>query len=53
MTLDEVKALAQLLSRIPVTQAEVLWVNAILHRLTAEAEAKEAAQRREESTTPR
>ena len=48
MTLDEVKALAQLLSRIPVTQAEVLWINALLSRLSAEAEAKEAAKGREE-----
>jgi len=48
MTLDEVKALSEIISRIPVTRAEVLWINALLSRLSAEAEAKEAAKGREE-----
>lgn len=34
MTKEEAQALAQILSRVPLTQAEALWLNALLARLT-------------------
>jgi hypothetical protein len=33
MTEDEIKALIQLLQRTPLTQAEALWVQALIERL--------------------
>jgi hypothetical protein len=36
ITEAEINALVQLLHRTPLTQAEALWVRALLDRLTAE-----------------
>ena len=50
MTEREINALAQLLARCPMTQAEALWVAALIERerLRARAEA-EVAQAREQA----
>ena len=40
MTEHEYKALIDILNRAPVSQAEALWLNALLARLAAEIKAK-------------
>jgi len=41
MTLAELNALVQLLQRIPVSQAEAMWLQSLMARLQAEIQAKE------------
>lgn len=44
MTEEEAAALAQILSRMPLTQAEVLWLHELLARLTPPAPMEPAEQ---------
>lgn len=38
MTEQEAQALVQILSRVPLTQAESLWLNALIERLVIKKE---------------
>lgn len=48
MTQAELNALVQLLQRIPVSQAEAIWLQGLMARLQAEIQAKE-----QDNTAPR
>jgi hypothetical protein len=40
MTKEEVEALMQILARVPLTQAEALWLTALLKRLAPDKSAE-------------
>lgn len=45
MSTEEAQALAQILSRTPVSQAEALWLNSLIARLTTVAPLQPIEQR--------
>lgn len=52
MTQAELNALLQLLQRIPVSQAEVIWLQVLMARLQAEIQVKEKTAPNALATTP-